>query len=115
MKLLGESLNVIGQFGERVRKISPDHDIVIIIVKFKSKGQFKELEELGSCYMGLLILNVVAASIPTVLAVVFMVFLEGKNHRFVAILEKRMFLFLKSANNYKVHDHKSVLSVFFNI
>ncbi len=115
MKLLGESLNVIGQFGERIRKISPDQNIVIIIVKFKGKGQFIELEELGSRYMGLLILNVVAASIPAVLVLVFMVFLKGKNHRFVAVLEKRMFFFLKSANNYKVHDHKSVLSVFFDI
>jgi hypothetical protein len=49
------------------------------------------------------------------LVLVFMVFLKGKNHRFVAVLEKRMFLFLKSANNYKVYDHKSVLSVFFDI
>ena len=65
--------------------------------------------------MGLLILNVVAASIPAVLVIVFMVILEGKDHRFVAVLEKRMFLFLKSANNYKVYDHKSVLSVFFDI
>jgi hypothetical protein len=65
--------------------------------------------------MGFLILNFVAAPIPTVLVVVLLVFLEGKNHRFVAVLEKRMFFFLKSANNYKVYDHKSVLCVFFDI
>ena len=72
IELLAESLKIVGESREGIRKIGGNENIIIVITKFKAECEFIELEELGSGDVGLLIFNVVTPAVPAVLIVVFL-------------------------------------------
>lgn len=85
------------------------------MLKFQSKWQLIELEELGSGNMRLLVLNVWSAPVPSVLIIILLVFLVRKYYRFVSIPKERMPFFLYYKNTYEVDNHERIFGVLLNV
>ena len=62
--------------------------------EIESKIEFIEFEEFRSHNVGLLIINIVTCSIPTIFMAIFFIFVKGKHNWFVSLFKKWVFLFL---------------------